>query len=437
LLAAVGLAQAQHSASNPSVQVVASIAKSERPSGPVQSAEIAEHPLSQSQASTAVPRNSTLSRAVGKLIALRLPPINIGFLTSVISALYKRAAFVLLASLFSAFCFYGLLILFFLFSSSWAAPITLAKGHELVLKAEAQLAQLRVDLNTTQQKLAEAQLESDSATRAAEAAKLMMDYTSDTINKNLKSLQRKTTISNSETRRIEELLALFKNQLSEGGMQADLKRLYKARLIDKKAFSSGALGILDATQRLRQLEGQLELAKEQQADASTSIAMLNGLSDRLKGKNTGTISAASQEYLQLAKQAFDSRGAYDSAVAELRIAKSKLQVLSSSRGIIEKHTSELEAAPPARAITQRVDVLFVPYGNETNIYEGAPVYSCAFTVFWCSKAGLVGPRVPGESAGVHPFFGKPIRGFFVEVNLTDPHAATREIMHAGRPPFFF
>ncbi len=377
------------------------------------------------------------SRTATGLRSLRLPVLNIGFLTNIISALYKRAAFVLLASLFASFCFYGVLIVFFLFSSSWAAPITLAKGHELVLKAEAQLAQLRVDLNTTEQKIAEARLESDSATRSAEAAKLMMDYTSDTIAKNLKSLQRRVETSNSETKRLAELLALFKNQLSEGGMQADLKRLYKSRLIDKKAFNSSALGLLDATQRLRQLEGQLEVQRDQDAEITISIAMLQGLSERLKGRASGPISAASQEYLQLAKQAFDSRGTYDSAVAELAIAKSKLTVLANSRAIIEQHTSELEAAPPARAISQRVDVLFVPYGNEENMREGASLYTCSFTIFWCSKAGTVGARVPGESAGVHPFFGKPIRGFFVEVNLTDEHAATREIMHAGRPPFFF
>jgi hypothetical protein len=366
---------------------------------------------------------------------LKIPPINIGMLISLISAMYKRAAFVLLASLFAAFCFYGLLIVFFLFSSSWAAPVTLTKGHELVLKAEAQLAQLRVDLNSTEQKIAEAQLDSDTAIRDKESAKLMMEYSIDTIAKDLKSLTVEAKTNASELKRLERIVQLFQGQLSQDGMQSDLDRLYKLRLINKKAYNSSALGVLDATQRLQQLESQLSTKRNEMEDNRASIAMLQSLLKRLKGDSSATVTASSPEFLQLAKQAFDARSVYDASSAQFKIAKERLRALDSSRSVIEQHTSELESAPPARAINGRVDVLFVPYGNETSMSEGATLYSCSFTVLWCSKAGTVGARIPGESASVHPFFGKPIRGFFVEVNLTDPHAATREIMHAGRPPF--
>ena len=44
----------------------------------------------------------------------------------------------------SVLFFYGLLIVFFLFSSSWAAPLTLTRGHELVSKTQAELSQLKI-----------------------------------------------------------------------------------------------------------------------------------------------------------------------------------------------------------------------------------------------------------------------------------------------------
>jgi hypothetical protein len=90
-----------------------------------------------------------------------------------------------------------------------------------------------------------------------------------------------------------------------------------------------------------------------------------------------------------------------------------------------------------RAVTSRVDVLFVPYGNEENFKAGSALYSCRLTIIFCHRAGQVGERVPGESNAVHPFFGKPIRGFFVEAKLEDENAASQEIIHAVRPPFLF
>jgi hypothetical protein len=58
-------------------------------------------------------------------------------------------------------------------------------------------------------------------------------------------------------------------------------------------------------------------------------------------------------------------------------------------------------------------------------------------MLFCWKAGEVGETIPGEVHVVHPFFGKPIRGTFVEAKLSDKGAVNREIIHAGRPPLFF
>lgn len=86
--------------------------------------------------------------------------------TTLVSNLYKNAAFALLALLFTAFCFYGMLIAYFLFSSGWGAPVTLSQGHELVSKVEQQLNDMRVNANLTKQRHSEAQLEASEAERA-------------------------------------------------------------------------------------------------------------------------------------------------------------------------------------------------------------------------------------------------------------------------------
>ncbi len=90
-----------------------------------------------------------------------------------------------------------------------------------------------------------------------------------------------------------------------------------------------------------------------------------------------------------------------------------------------------------RAVTKPVNVLFVPYDNIDAYGESQPLYACSVTIFWCSKIGETGKAISGEITTTHPFFGKPIRGQFVEANLSDPTAAKKEIIHVGRPPFFF
>ncbi len=108
-----------------------------------------------------------------------------------------------------------------------------------------------------------------------------------------------------------------------------------------------------------------------------------------------------------------------------------------SIAVLQTQLSTLESSALARARDKRIDVVFVPYGNERQFEEGRDVYSCAFTILWCSKAGQVGQHLPGEISSVHPFFGKPIRGSFVELKLSSPDAAMREMIHGTRKPLFF
>ena len=90
-----------------------------------------------------------------------------------------------------------------------------------------------------------------------------------------------------------------------------------------------------------------------------------------------------------------------------------------------------------RALDEPVNVLFVPYDNLDAYVKGERLYTCAIAIIWCSEVGTTGNPIGGEIVTTHPFFGKPIRGQFVEANLTEKSAAQKEIIHVGRPPLFF
>ncbi len=353
-----------------------------------------------------------------------------------ISSFYKNAAFVLLAVLFVSFCFYGLLIGYFLVSSSWGAPVTLSSGQELVARVEQQINELKVNANLASQHRSEAELEAAKATRAQEDARLLVGYVLGTVEKEIDArTARRATLAKTEAR-LAGLREAFKRQLSGGGMSADLQKLYRKRLIDRKTFNAETLGLMDAGQKLSYLEGDLGNVHDEGQAFDANIKMLKALRIQLKGGEMQSIEAASTDLILLTKQAVDARSAYDQSKAQVQSADARKELLTNNKNLLESRIAELQNSALGRAIGSRVDVIFVPYGNEANFQQGTPLYTCALTIVICHRAGVVGVRVPGESNAVHPFFGKPIRGFFVEAILEDKSAASQEIIHAERPPFF-
>lgn len=357
---------------------------------------------------------------------------------SLVSLLYKRLAFILLASLFVAFIFYGVLIVFFLLSSSWGAPMTLEHGQELVAKTEKDLTALSVSLSDTDQKLTQTQLERSTAERDLADARVLVKYASGTIGREIKTRQKQSGTLAKNADRLAKVRDALASQLNSGTMAKDLKKLYDKRLIDKKSFTSGTLGMLEASQRLANVEGDVDALQANAENAASSIAMLKDLKAALdKGGPITSITSSSSDLLLLTKQAVDARAAEDSARARIDSAKQLERDLQHAHRVLSSQIKQLQSTAMARAITERIDVVFVPYTNLQRFRPGTPLYSCAFTIFVCKQAGFSGDALPGEVSSVHPFFGKPIRGVFVEAHIVDKLAATREIIHGVRAPFFF
>jgi hypothetical protein len=367
-------------------------------------------------------------------ISIRVGP---AFL-SLISSVYKYSAFVLLSILFAAFCFYGLMIGYFLFSTGWGAPVTLSKGHELVVKADREIGDLRVNLNLFSQRLSEAELEAAKAERELEDARLLVSYVQGTVAKEIEAREAARATVLSDLKRLEKVQAAFKRGMDKGGLAADLAALYEKRLIDKRSYSAGTLGILEAEQRLAVLEGDVDRARDEAGVFETTIAMLKSLREQLSSDQPlSTITAAHADLILLTKQAIDARSALDQSQVQLASAKSRQELLGQSMKLIEAQIADRLGTPLGRAIASRIDVIFIPYANVHKFGEGTPLYSCALSIVWCHRAGKAGQPIPGEANTVHPFFGKPIRGVFIEAVLDDPTAASREIIHASRPPFLF
>jgi hypothetical protein len=198
------------------------------------------------------------------------------------------------------------------------------------------------------------------------------------------------------------------------------------------------MSMVDASQKLAAIEIDIETAQNQIAEFESSRDMLKSLKKALdEGETLAGISATSSDLLLLTKQASESLAARSVAKSELASVKTNLVTLANSKTILEQQLAVLGNSPLARALHKRIDVVFVPYGNESQFAPGRSLYSCTFTILLCKAVGTVGDPLPGEVSSVHPFFGKPIRGSFVELNLVNGDAAMREIIHGTRKPLFF
>jgi hypothetical protein len=308
----------------------------------------------------------------------------------------------------------------------------------LVDRMEKDVGDLRLALNMNKQRLVEASQRAEDAERTSREAQILVNFAGDTVSKEIVSRERQVRVIDQNIKRTEKVQKVFENQMRAGGLSDDLAKLYGKHLIDRKAYTSNTLGLLETGQRMAGIETQLDILKSDRAQLVTQLSMLHSLKTQLKQAGPmSDITAASSDLLLLTKQALDARAAYDTARNEFEVSNKTRQTLLNSQEVIERQIISMESSTLGRAIVERVDVLFVPYGNEAQFKEGADLYTCKFTMVYCWKAGTVGQVLPGEIASVHPFFGKPIRGFFVEALLTDIHAATREIIHAGHAPLYF
>jgi hypothetical protein len=356
---------------------------------------------------------------------------------NLVSTLYKRAAFVLLMALFLAFSFYGVLIGFFLISSGWGAPLTLTRGHEMVNKVEREITEVKVELNRTEQRIADEAYVKTAAAKELKESDALVKYAAGTVSKELAARERQVKLLQQAVKRLRKVQGQLQQQV-DGGPAKDLEKLYKKRLINRNSFSTGTLSLIEAGQKLAAIEIEIDDAQRQIDDFDSSREMLRSLREALvKGDGLAGVTSSASDLLLLTKQSSDALAARAIAASRLKSAEDSTASLMRSMDVLVKQLAALEDTALGRARHSRVDVVFVPYGSESRFVEGTSLYSCAVTIFWCSKAGTVGKPLPGEINSVHPFFGKPIRGSFVEMKLDNPDAAMREIIHGTRKPLFF
>jgi len=86
---------------------------------------------------------------------------------------------------------------------------------------------------------------------------------------------------------------------------------------------------------------------------------------------------------------------------------------------------------------QRLYFAFVPYDNQADAKPGTPIYDCYLNMVLCRKVGTVKQIFLGEEVISHPIFKTQVRGFTIQMDLTNPNSAQSKTVFLGRKPLLF
>ncbi len=351
--------------------------------------------------------------------------------------LYKKLAIVVLTALFLTFLAYGAMIVFFMSSSSWSLPFELSRGHALVEKMDRDLSSLRLRRNQIQQDLNVANVELNKAQRDQRDGELQLKLTSRTVEEEL--IQQKTAKLEIEIHigRLKQVIRDFNALNGKGGFAKNLNSAYSKRLITRKSLNSGTLAVLETLHRVATVQNEISVKQLELQKVDRRVEFLRTLLEEIKQPEIRVVTSAGSDLAHLAREVIDAKNQIALSNQAALAAQKRVTRLESSLGVIVANVESLEGTPLARAIEKPVMVLFRPYSNTDNVKTGEPLYGCGLSFFFCSKVGEVGPEVDGETSTVHPLFGKPMRGTFVEATFFDPKSVTKEIVHAGGKPLLF
>jgi hypothetical protein len=340
------------------------------------------------------------------------PAINHSVLT-----LYRVFAIVSLYAVLAAVLMFGLGSAFYAGSKTWVAPVILSQSDKdtLDLTSKTLATQNTVDnLTLDMGKLANTVAEAQS--HKAKLAHL------------LPSIDEAIEQENRHKRATGPVLASLDNQKNADNTrtQGALAKLADVNATIDQELAAGLITKSDASQ------AAMNLVKSN-GDLTDSKIATTLLKDTVWEKTL-----PSTTYLDtLHKKAeLESEIACLEIVidaAQKQIATEQIQVAKLEGALTLVKQTPLWAAMQGAT----TNVALVPYENQSVANEGEPVYDCYLSFVACRRVGTVKGRFVGEQHTTHPIFKTDLRGFLVELELTDPDSAKSKTLFVGNKPLLF
>jgi len=306
---------------------------------------------------------------------------------------------------------------FYFLNTTWVTPIALSANDEKVVALQSQLA---AQLNE-REKLVQDLAESERAINAEQQFQMQFAKAikKDAAGRRL-ALERARDLAMSAASTRSKIRATNEefSQSAASKMETD----YNARLIDQNSMIAGKAQLAQiSSANLSLAERQAEF--DQRAD---ELASQTASLDAILADKTATASL-SYDVLKIARDYEASK----LAVAREMGNRSRLQ---SSLARQDKIIEGLQQSAYLRAVSNNATVALVPYDNLKNIEKGTPLYACKLNMLICREVGKVLDILPGEVQVQHPTRENVLRGRMIEMQMSEPGAAQKEVLFAGGAP---
>jgi hypothetical protein len=327
--------------------------------------------------------------------------------------------------IFSIFSLYAVLIgglvyaagaAFYAVSTSWVAPVILSQADKDSLDLTGRLLQtlgtvenLKLDVVRLQKQVAEAQAHLMALRRLEPALDAAIGR--EQVHKELTGPL---------------LVSLTEQKRSDNVKTEDLvRKLAEVEARVDKELAAALITKADAIQ----LKTQFAKQYGELTDSKISALLLK---DTIVEKMTPT-----PNFLEILSKKAELNS--EVATLQITITTSKTQIETEQEQIarLEQAVETARNTPYFLAVHGKVDVALVPYDNQAVAIEGAPIYDCYLSFVVCSRVGTVKRLFTGEQHAVNPVFRTDMRGFLVQLDLTEPESAKSKTLFLGRKPLFF
>lgn len=329
--------------------------------------------------------------------------------------LYRSVAIIALYGILIGVLSYISVLGFYAVNTSWIAPTTINPTDEMSLGVTDKLVTSRnaiatLTLDVERQQMGIATLRTQRSSLAA-LQPLIQSAISEKRAQDKESAHR--------------LRDLYAQKNSDNARTT--KVLNKVETVESRIDLDLAAGLITQADAA-EAEAQLNQEQNTLTDGKIEAASLYDTVEDKSAANTDTVETVAKEV--------DLQSQIATLDMELKLAQKEIDSDSDQIQQINQATSGAADTPYFRSTlgNSTINLAFVPYDNQKSVSIGAPVYDCYLDFVACRYVGSVKFIFPNEEKLENPIFKTEMRGFLVQLDLTDQNVAQSKTLFVGNKP---
>jgi chaperonin cofactor prefoldin len=337
-------------------------------------------------------------------------------LNKLIVKVYSKFAAAIIASVLVGVFSYIFLMGFYAMNDHWVIPFIVSPTNDKILSMTEKLVESQATLNalTVDRDRLETSL-GDMRTTMTELR---------TLDKQFKTAL--VTVATNNAKEEPELSALNAKKVRDNTQTAEVMR--QAEALGNKIDADLKAGLITKGDAI-QAQTALRTALNAATDGNVAEMLLRQSVRSMNPTDVTNIDTLSKE-ADLKNNLVLVTMAVLSGEEQLATDKSQIALLTGAIKLAQ-------SAPDFLATKGNVHFAFVGYDGAEYVGLKKPIYSCYLGMILCHRVGDVTAIFTEEETAQNPLFKTTMRGFLIQLNLTEPEAAKQKVLFIGHKPLLF